>query len=264
MNNIQELKELTRNLSVLYVEDNKKLRLNTALYLKKLFSVVTEANDGKEALELYKKNSFDLVITDIDMPIMNGLDMSKAIKKINKYQIILIISAYSRTENFTKSIKIGIDGYLLKPIDTIQMNETLYKVALKIKTLKENEEYKQNLEKIVKVKTAETLKLYDQNIKNYNEILISLVNILESRDPYTAGHSQRVANYSKLISNHLGYDKEKCEAVFNAAILHDLGKIALPDSVLLKPEKLTQLEFSLIKEHSSIGRSEERRVGKEC
>ena len=253
MQNIQELKELTQNLKLLYVEDNEKFRLNTALYLNKLFSVVTEASNGEEALKLYKKSNFDIVIADIDMPKMNGLDMSEAIKKINKDQIILIISGYSEVNHFTKSIKLGVDGYLLKPIDTMQMNDILYKVALKIKTFKENEEYKDNLEEIIEVVSAESLKLYDEKLKNYDEMLIGLVDILESRDPYTAGHSQRVAKYSKLIAENMGYSQEECAEVFHAALIHDLGKIAIPDSVLLKPGRLTELEFSLIKEHSTIG-----------
>jgi diguanylate cyclase (GGDEF)-like protein/putative nucleotidyltransferase with HDIG domain len=253
MENLQELKALTQDLRVLYVEDNEKYRSSTSLYLKKIFALVVEAKNGAEGLELYKKGSFDLVITDIEMPEMDGLSMSEAIKKIDKNQIILIISAYSNTENFIKSIKLGVDGYLLKPTDSTQMNETLYKVSLKLKTFNENEEYKNHLESLVEKKTAETVQLYNEKMKNYKEILIGLVNILESRDPYTGGHSQRVAYYSKLIAQTMGYSKEECDEIFHAAILHDLGKIAIPDSVLLKPEKLTDLEFKLIKEHPVIG-----------
>ncbi|MEA2018357.1 MAG: response regulator [Campylobacterota bacterium] len=84
------------------------------------------ASNGEEGLELYKKNSYDLVITDILMPKMDGIEMSKEIKEINQYQNILIISAYSDTKDFVTSIKLGIDGYIIKPIDYEQLNLTLY------------------------------------------------------------------------------------------------------------------------------------------
>ena len=99
----------------------------------------------------------------------------------------------------------------------------------------------------------EARKVLKEKIKNYEQNLYSLVNIIEKRDSYTAGHSKRVAIYATEIAKDMGYKKEDIEKLYTACMLHDIGKISIPDSVLLKPGKLNDIEFSIIKEHSVIG-----------
>ncbi len=251
--NLNDIKELTKNLSVLYVEDEDILRKSVEVFLKKIFARVESAADGKEGLELYLKNDYDLVITDINMPQMNGIVMASNIKEKSPEQNIIIISAHSDIDNFIKSIQVGIDGYILKPIDFDQMNQVLYKVALKINKFKENEYYKENLKEMVKQKVAEIKSLNKTKINNYKKTLYALIDIIERRDTYTGGHSQRVAKYSKMIAGYLGFSKKECKEIYQAGILHDIGKVAIPDSVLLKPNRLTSIEYSLIQKHVSIG-----------
>ncbi len=93
----------------------------------------------------------------------------------------------------------------------------------------------------------------EQKAKDYEKFIYALVSMIEQRDSYTAGHLQRVAKYSFLIAKEMGYSMQECELLFKAATLHDIGKIATPDSVLLKPEKLSELEYNLIKEHVNVG-----------
>ena len=253
MNSLLQLKALAKNITVLYVEDEDTLRENMAKYLEKFFLSVDTAENGEEGLELYKKNTYDLVMTDIKMPKLNGLDMASKMKEINEYQNILIVSAYAETSNFTNSIKIGVDGYILKPIDYEQLNSTLYKIVYKIQQFKDNEKYKNNLEILVEEKTIETKKLEEEKVKNYQRTLYALVKMIEDRDTYTGGHSQRVAQYSKMIAQKLGLDTMTCENIYQAGILHDIGKIAIPDTVLLKPGILNNIEYKLIQEHVRFG-----------
>jgi putative nucleotidyltransferase with HDIG domain len=96
-------------------------------------------------------------------------------------------------------------------------------------------------------------KILKEKIHDYEQHLYSLVNIIERRDSYTAGHSKRVTHYATAIAQKMGYDKETIEKLYTACMLHDIGKISIPDSVLLKPSKLSQIEFNIIKEHSVIG-----------
>lgn len=250
---LKELKLLTKDLNILYVEDDDEVRQGTFNYLKKFFKDIKLAGDGQSGLEYYKKEKFDIIITDINMPKMNGLEMAENIKKINPNQNILIISAYAVINNFITSIKLGIDGYILKPVDYDQMNEVLYKICLKIKSFNDNENYKNNLEKLVKEKVKEVEKLTDEKISNYHEVLLALVEMIEQRDTYTGGHSLRVAKYSKLIAQEMGLDDNTCELVYQAGILHDIGKIAIPDSILLKPARLNNVEYEIIKEHANMG-----------
>jgi len=253
MNDLHLLKELSKNITLLYVEDEDILRQSVARYLKNFFTNIDIASNGEEGLELYKNNKYDIVLTDIRMPKLNGLDMSIKIKEINEHQNIIIVSAYSDISNFTTSIKIGVDGYILNPIDFEQLNSTLYKVIYKINQFKENEGYKKNLETLVEQKTLETKQLEEEKVKNYQKTLFALVKMIEDRDTYTGGHSQRVATYSKMIAQYMKLDDKICENIYQAGILHDIGKIAIPDTILLKPGVLDTVEYKLIQEHVSLG-----------
>ncbi|PLY04332.1 MAG: histidine kinase [Arcobacter sp.] len=253
MQNLKSLKQITENLSVLYVEDDENIASSFKNYLQKFFNKIDYKENGEEGLNCFLENQHDIVITDIRMPKMDGLEMSEKIKQINPNQNILITSAYTNVAQFLQSIKIGIDGYIIKPIDYDNLNSMLYKISEKIKTYKDLESYKKNLEKLVKIKTQENTKLELEKIENYEKTLFALIDIIENRDPYTGKHSLRVAEYSKLIAEELGFDKDECEELYKAGILHDIGKIAIPDSLLLKPSKLNDNEYKLIQEHVSIG-----------
>jgi phosphate/phosphite/phosphonate ABC transporter binding protein len=100
---------------------------------------------------------------------------------------------------------------------------------------------------------AESVRLQAERIGNYEDTILSMVEMIEKRDTYTAGHTRRVAKYCELIATHLGYGKEEVDRLKGAAILHDIGKIAIPDAVLLKPGSLTSLEYDLIKQHVEVG-----------
>lgn len=250
---LKKLKQLAVNFSVLYVEDDEGIAINFTHYLKKLFTHVDYCVNGQEGLACYEKYRHDIVITDITMPMMDGLTMARNIKAINSEQNILITSAYSEPEKFIESIKIGVEGYILKPIDYNKLNETLYKIVRQIKTFREHALYEDNLEKLVEEKIEENRALSVEKIDNYEKTLLALVEMIDSRDRYTGRHSIRVAEYTKLIAHELNYSQRECDELYRAGILHDLGKIAIPDSLLLKPGKFTGSEYSLIKEHVRIG-----------
>ena len=115
---IKEISAMTSLYKVLYVEDDETLAATVVQYFSKIFKEVVYANNGRKGLELYKENSdFDIVFTDVEMPIMSGLEMSEEIKKINPEQNIIIISSYSDADMFVASATLGIDGYIIKPIN---------------------------------------------------------------------------------------------------------------------------------------------------
>ena len=253
MSDICELKKLAEGFRVLYVEDEAELRKSILLYLKKIFTYIDAAKNGKDGLELYQKNSYDIVISDILMPKMDGIEMCKRIKEINDEQEIIIVSAYSESRYFLQAIELGVNGYIIKPINYKQFNDTLFRSVQKLSRFKENLLYRENLEELIKERTEELISLEKEKNQNYQQTLLALVEMIEDRDTYTGGHSQRVAKYSKMIAKELGYSKDNCDLIYQAGILHDVGKIATPDTVLLKPGKLNQLEYTLIKEHVTVG-----------
>lgn len=132
---LTELLNLTSNLRVLYVEDDVVLRENTVALLRDLFAQIDEASDGVEALKCYKEhpNGYDIVITDLNMPHMNGMELIKNIQSINPKQPIIVVSAHNETEFFLESIRKNVNGYILKPIDFDQLLETLFKVSSLVK-----------------------------------------------------------------------------------------------------------------------------------
>ncbi len=250
---IKSLRKKVENFSILYVEDEKNIQKSVSNFLHKIFSHVSIADNGKEGLEKYLKNSYDIVITDILMPKMNGLELITHIRKKNKKQEIIVISANTDSENFIKAIQLEVTGYIIKPMNFNQTLSVLEQSIDKLIILRENEMYKTQLESMVEDRTKTVLKLQNQLVENYEHAIRSLVDMIEDRDTYTGGHSQRVATYSKDIAKELGMSQKECELIYEAGILHDVGKVITPDSILLKPGKLTAQEYSLIKEHVNAG-----------
>jgi len=252
MSDLKSLKNLTKDLVVLYVEDDKNIQKTMFKYLNKFFSSVVLASDGEEGLEKYQTQDFDMVITDLSMPKMDGIEMIAKIKELNINQIILITTAHSESNYMLNAIRHGIDGYIVKPFDFTQLNNELYKISSRIKIVKENEKYKLYLQEMVDEKTKSLNKMLEFQSDNYEKTLFSMIEMIEQRDTYTAGHSKRVAAYSKKIAQEMGYSEEDCTMVYQAGILHDVGKIGTPDAVLLNPKKLNKIEYKLIQEHVTL------------
>jgi len=253
MIDLKLLKTLANEFTVLYVEDDFEIQHEMLNYMNTFFKKVVTANDGLEGLATYKSEHFDIVITDLSMPNMNGIEMLEEIKKINSDQLFLITSAHSESEYMIKAIKLGIDGYIIKPFDYEQLNHELFKIVEKIEKFAQNEEYKRHLKHMITQKTSELNSMIHFQKYNYDRTLLSMVQMIEDRDTYTAGHSERVAHYSKIIAKEMGFSKEDCKKIYQAGILHDIGKIATPDVVLLNPKKLNELEYKLIQEHVEVG-----------
>lgn len=253
MSKLLELKNLAKDLSVLYVEDETDLRQSVASYLSKIFDTVIVCIDGCDGLEQYKKHKPDIIISDILMPNMNGIDMLTVIKQLHPSQNIIITSAYTESKIFVESIKLGVGSYIIKPINYDQMLEVLYTMVSKISQEKELDLYHRGLEQIIQEKVKAYQNLEHARVEDYEKILLALVKMIEQRDSYTAGHSQRVATYAKMLAQDLGYDEEICDLIYKAGVLHDIGKIATPDAILLKPECLSSIEYKLIQEHVKVG-----------
>ena len=160
MNNIiQEILKISKDLKLLYVEDNEEARNSTLNFLSRFFDDIVVAVDGEDGLKkfLESKSRFDLILTDITMPKMDGLEMVKQIKEKNHDIMILVLSANNESSYFLDAIKLGIDGYLLKPLNMQQMIRQLFKTLEKIKLKKENETYKRDLEKKIHDRTIEMI-----------------------------------------------------------------------------------------------------------
>jgi len=176
--------KFAQELQVLYVEDNQDARESTLGLLENIFDNITTAVDGKDGLEKFQTKSFDLILTDINMPKLNGIEMVTIIRETDKDIPILILSAYNESGYFIETIKQGVEGYLLKPIDLNQFITMINKSIEKIYLKREIEQYQNNLEEKVQEQTKE---LYNQlyydkltSLENRN----SLLKVIEEETPF--------------------------------------------------------------------------------
>lgn len=210
MENLKELKAITSPYTLLYAEDDRSIADAFINYLSKFFKEVVYVENGLDGLEMYKQQKFDLVITDIKMPKMSGLQMSQEIKKINKEQNILIVSAYSSTDIFLSSIKIGIDGYLVKPINYSDMNELLYKICTKIKKYKENDENQKVQQKLL------------NQITQKNHELTQYLDVLDHVAIVTKTDLEGVITYANdFFCEITGYKKEELIGQTHNIVRHE-------------------------------------------
>jgi len=160
--NVKELIKYGKDLKVLYVEDNEETRVSTKMLLENIFSNIIVAKDGKEGLDIFNENKdIDIIITDINMPIMNGLEMSREIKDIKPFVPIIVLSAHNESHYLTEAIEIGMEGYLIKPLNIEHFFNCLQKILRNINLKKENLQYKLSLEEKVQ-KQVEELRQKDK------------------------------------------------------------------------------------------------------
>ena len=155
---LKETKKLSKQLKVLYVEDDDRARQTTLEMLENLFNNIVIAKDGQEALNLYRTQKFDIIITDINMPNMNGIELLKEIRKVDTNISTIILSAHNESDYFLDAIKLGVDGFILKPLNFNQFSMVIQKVVYKIDAEKIVKEHHRNLEQEVKKQTEELRK----------------------------------------------------------------------------------------------------------
>lgn len=143
MEHLHDLIELGKELKVLYVEDDENLRLETTKIIERIFKSVDVASDGVEGFDAFVKTRYDLVITDIEMPQVDGIEMSRNIRAIDKSTPIVVVSAYSNTDYFIDAIAIGIDYYILKPIKMPSLIDTLFAAVKRVVDKRIADQYRQ-------------------------------------------------------------------------------------------------------------------------
>ena len=247
---------------ILIVDDTRNnLNLLSALLREHAFSV-RPAPSGKLALLAAKKAPPDLILLDINMPEMDGFEVCEQLKMdpLTKDIPIIFISALGESDSKVKGFKLGAVDYITKPF---QIEEILARInhQLKISRLQQELlEKNQHLAKeIFERKAAEeeirtlNAELEQRVEQRQEEMLERLAIVGEKRDDDTGEHTFRVGNMSAEIAKLIGLGKEEVAMLRQAARLHDIGKVAVPDSILLKPGKLTKEEFDDMKRHTIVG-----------
>lgn len=219
------------------------------------------ASTGQEALDVLD-DSFDLVLMDIMMPVMDGYDAVKAIRENPKFEEIpvIMVTALSSIEDRLKAVECGANDFITKPIDKTELRVRTASL-LKMKAARDEvKRYQGELEDMVNVRT-QALQLALENLQSlqlatqeaHHETILRLSFAAEYKDEDTASHIQRMSLVCAMLAQKLGMGKDEVRLVLQASPMHDVGKIGIPDKILLKPGKLDAEEWAIMKQHPEIG-----------
>ena len=248
-----QLNQSVQKIQLLIVDDDEAVRRIVAEILSEEGYAPSIAASVEEACELLSHTNFELVITDIKMPQTDGLSFLRILREQHPSVGVIMMTGYGQIESAVEALKLGAADYLTKPIRVNNLCTSVLR-ALENRNLSlENEAYQRSLEGTVAHKTIELEKAYAEISDTYKLTLEALVTALDARECETGHHSQRVVRYSLAIAQKLGLGPEELEQLGRGALLHDIGKIGVPDSILLKPGPLTDEEWVEMRKHPEIG-----------
>jgi putative two-component system response regulator len=214
---------------VLVVDDYEpNLRGLTQLLEHADYTVLTATN-GRDALDIAKRERPDLVLLDVVMPGISGVDVCAELKRNHDTRLtpVVLISGEQERHVRLAGLDAGADDFLSKPVDPEELR--------------------------TRVRSLMRLKRVTDDLESAESLFLTLGRIIEARDPCTEGHCDRLADYAITLGRHLNLNEEDFDTLYRGAFLHDVGKIGIPDRILLKKGKLTRSEYALMKQHPAIG-----------
>jgi putative nucleotidyltransferase with HDIG domain len=238
---------------ILIVDDEEMICSVMSRRLTREGYLCVTALNGKEALRHFYKDTFSLIISDIKMPEMNGIELLKKVKAVDPNAMVIMITAYPDIDLAVEAMRLGAYDFIIKPADLELVILSVKRAFEKKKLEEEVEIYHKNLEGLVEERTVKLQQAYRTLKKAYLDSVKVLAEAIDAKDPYTRGHSDRVRRMSLQIANSLGFTEERVEILEYGALLHDIGKIGIKDEILRKPEALTAEEYEMIQEHPLIG-----------
>ncbi len=233
------------NILAVSIDDNEQNLMLLEAFADQIELKVTSFLNPMKALDFILNNNVDIIFIDYMMPELNGLDLIKEFRKVNKATPIIMITAAG--ENIrSDALHAGATDFLNKPLDLPDFTvRTKNLLALRDAQIQLANRAKQ-LEKEVELATRSI-------VQREHESLVILGKTAEYKDPETAYHIERVSHYSKLLAKKYNLSQEMQDIIYYAAPFHDIGKVGIKDNILLKPGKLTDEEFEIMKTHATIG-----------
>ncbi len=238
---------------VLVVDDNPAACKLLALILAPPGFHCTTAANGQLALGHLDRARFDAVISDLDMPGMDGLQLLAQVRRHYRHVAFLVTTGVDDVAVGVQAMRHGADDYLVKPLHEGAVLASLEKALYKQHLEQEVEHYREHLEATVAERTGQVQAALQQIARNYEDTLRALGAAIDLRDNETAGHSQRVCLFSLELGRAMGWSGEELLNLARGAYLHDIGKLGVPDCVLLKPGPLDPQEWQLMQRHAQIG-----------
>lgn len=252
---------MTGKKRILIVDDDEQIRMILGEYLTLQGHEYETARDGIEALAKIKLD-IDLVLMDVNMPNMDGYEVIKRIRSESEFQDlpIIMVTAMAGREDRLRAVKAGANDFIAKPIDQTEL-EVRTMSLLKMKEIQDTiKRHKAELEEKIQQRTAILRKSLDEMVdaqrKTYDAYLDTIRRLAiaaEYRDEGTAAHIMRMSNYAAVLAKGLNFPPGQVEIMLQASPMHDVGKIGIPDGILLKKGQLEDKEWEIMRQHTLIG-----------
>ncbi len=241
--------------TIMIADDSANVRKMIADGLEEAGYRTLEAADGGQAVQAISKEGPDVVLLDIIMPQLDGFEVLRQLKDDASTELIpvIMISSLHDVAKRVQAFELGADDFLIKPIEKTELLARV-KSLVKVKAFHDHMlEYQHELESDVQDKTQQLREAMEQVKSSSWEIIFRLCSAAEYRDEVTGNHIWRLGRYASVVAKVMGLNGETAESIYYAAPMHDVGKIGIPDCILLKPGALTPGEWEIMKTHTTIG-----------
>jgi response regulator RpfG family c-di-GMP phosphodiesterase len=239
---------------ILVVDDEPEIRDVLCELLEMEYACVS-ASSAEEALSTLRGGHFNLIISDIMMGGMSGLEMIPHVLVDSPETVVLMISGVQTIESAIKALRAGAFDYIMKPFDLRQVEVAVRRALEHYELRASKRRYENHLEELVVKRTAELDNALESVEDAYRSTLKALAQALETRDAETHGHSERVVTFSLRLGRELALSKDQMKSLEFGSLLHDIGKIGVPDAILRKPAKLTDDEWVKMRQHPLHGQA---------
>jgi len=238
---------------ILVVDDDDSVRDVISVLLQEEGYDCLEASSADAGLELARREEPPLVISDMKMPGRDGLWLLDQLREKLPDTSVIMLTGYGDTESAVECLRRGAVDYLLKPPKLTDLIRAIERALAKRRVELARQRYQQKLEAKVRDRTSELNSALHNIADTYEKTLLALVSALDAREHETSDHSLRVVQYTLAVSRQMGIGGKELDEIGRGALLHDIGKIGVPDAVLLKPGKLTPAEWEEMRKHPDIG-----------
>ena len=238
---------------ILVVDDEPFVLEAVALLLDSFGYDVSACGHPREALNKLQSHKVDIVLTDIKMPEMTGIELLEEIRKFNTEVPVILMTAYAELDMAIDAIKNGAFDFLIKPFNSQYLVQCMERATEHNRLRQMEKNYKFVLEETVKKKTQELAEALMKVKYMSKEIIQRLAAAAEFKDTETGSHISRMGLYAQKIAQAMGMPVDFVETITFASPMHDVGKIGIPDSILLKEDRLTPQEFEIMKSHTTVG-----------
>ena len=239
--------------TVLVVDDDRAVRDVLCAVLREEGYGVRSASGAEEALQMLRGDDLPLLLCDMKMPERDGTWLLEQVLQRHPHAAVVMLTGFGDTESAVDCLKRGASDYLLKPPRVTELVRAVERAWSRSKLALARSKYHQGLAQRVRERTAELSTALQGIAQAYSSTLAALVHALDAREHETSDHSQRVVRYTLAIARQMGISEPQLEDIGRGALMHDIGKIGVPDSILLKPGPLTNAEWVEMRKHPEVG-----------